>query len=219
MDSPEAFLQQLAREHVERGDPLGWFDRLYAAAEGDPRRVPWAQLAPRPQFVEWAQRTALRGDGRRALLIGCGLGDDAVECARLGFRVRAFDISPVAIDWCRRRFPEQAGLFEVGDLFHPPADWAAAFDFVLEAHTVQALPRDLHRRAMEAIAEFLAPGGTLFVLARGRDAADPAVGPPWLLTRDDLAAYPAVGLTEVSFEDWTDSGIPPARRFRVIYRR
>ncbi|MCC5670705.1 class I SAM-dependent methyltransferase [Nostoc sp. CHAB 5784] len=41
--------------------------------------------------------------GQKALVIGCGLGDDAEAIASLGFEVTAFDISPTAIAWCQER--------------------------------------------------------------------------------------------------------------------
>jgi ubiquinone/menaquinone biosynthesis C-methylase UbiE len=36
--------------------------------------------------------------GSRALVVGCGFGDDAVRLARLGFRVSAFDLSPESLE-------------------------------------------------------------------------------------------------------------------------
>ena len=52
--------------------------------------MPWADLAPNPRLVR-----ALAGaaDGRRAIVIGCGLGDDAEHVASLGLTTMAFDVS------------------------------------------------------------------------------------------------------------------------------
>jgi hypothetical protein len=69
------------------------------------------------------------------------------------------------------------------------------------------------------IASFVAPGGTLLVFARGRDPHEPEGMMPWPLTRGELAEFEAHGLKEVSFEDYTDTEDPPARRFRVTYSR
>jgi ubiquinone/menaquinone biosynthesis C-methylase UbiE len=41
--------------------------------------------------------------GRRILVVGCGLGDVALNLARNGAAVDAFDVSPKAIDICRQR--------------------------------------------------------------------------------------------------------------------
>ena len=221
MDERPVDLQDLVRrlseEHLRRGDSVGWFEALYAAARGDPRHIPWAGLEPRPQLVEWGDRTDLRGEGRRALVVGCGLGDDAEELARRGFRVLAFDVSPTAIAWCRTRFPASTIAWEVADLFAPPEAWTRAFEWVLEEHTVQALPPERHREAMTRIAGFVAPGGTLFVLARARDEGPTPPGPPWVLARSELAAYVEAGLREVGLEDLTE-GAPPVCRFRVVYQ-
>jgi hypothetical protein len=39
--------------------------------------VPWARDGPNPVLVEWTRARALAGEGRRALVVGTGLGDDA----------------------------------------------------------------------------------------------------------------------------------------------
>ncbi|MDP9353879.1 MAG: hypothetical protein M3R02_01090 [Chloroflexota bacterium] len=79
----------LAAESLIRNDPLGWFQPLYAGADGDRAAIPWADLAPNPHLVDWFARTGRRGNGERALVVGCGLGDDAEELASQGFDVDA----------------------------------------------------------------------------------------------------------------------------------
>src|SRR4051812_4418895 len=103
-DPHRATARELAAMHLQRGDPLGWFDALYRAAAGQPAIIPWADLRPNPHLVEWLSSTASRP--RRALVIGCGLGDDAEFLASLGWSVVAFDISAEAIRWARQRFPQ-----------------------------------------------------------------------------------------------------------------
>src|SRR5579883_2301910 len=105
------------------------FEQLYAEANArdDPNAVPWARLAPNPLLVDWLQQRDIQGDGRPALVVGCGLGDDAEELARAGFRVIGIDISPSAVTWARRRFPESAVNYRVVDLFDAPAGFAGAF--------------------------------------------------------------------------------------------
>jgi hypothetical protein len=46
--------------------------------------VPWARDGPNPVLVEWTRARALAGEGRRALVVGTGLGDDAEHLAELG---------------------------------------------------------------------------------------------------------------------------------------
>src|SRR5580698_10130305 len=103
--------QALAKAHLESGDPLGWFDALYSNAHGDEGQVPWADLKPNRNLMSWLARQTKRWN--RAITIGCGLGDDAEELARRGCTVTAFDISPTAVDWWRRRFPESLVDYQV----------------------------------------------------------------------------------------------------------
>lgn len=92
------------------------------------------------------------------------------------------------------------------------------FDFVFEAYTLQVLPPDIRATAIVKIADFVAPGGTLLVVTRARDAADPPGQMPWPLLRDELTLF-SQSLQEAALEDYLDDEQPPVRRFRVEYRR
>jgi len=209
----------LAREHLERGDACGWFEPLYAEAQGDAGIVPWADLVPNPGLIRWLEREDVCGDGRRALKVGCGLGDDAECLADRGFVVTAFDISPTAIGWCRKRFPASGVEYAVEDLFAPPGAWINGFDFVLESYTLQVLPPALRQPAMKHIAGFAAPGGRVLVITRARERSDPEGQMPWPLRREEVEQFRRFGLSEKSFEDYVDDEDPPVRRFRVEYVR
>jgi hypothetical protein len=139
--------------------------------------------------------------------------------ARWGLDVVAFDVAATAIAWARRRFPGSAVRYEVGDLLSPPGAWTRAFDFVFEAYTLQSLPQAVRPTAIDRLAGFVAPGGTLLVIARGRDEREPIVGPPWPLAASELEPIEAAGLEAVRFEDYADDETPPQRRFRVQYGR
>jgi ubiquinone/menaquinone biosynthesis C-methylase UbiE len=209
----------IAREFTQRGDPMGWFERLYVTADGDPRNIPWADMTPNPGLVEWLDRKALAGSGRKALVVGCGLGDDAEELSRRRFQVVAFDISPSAIDWSRKRFPHSSVEYCVADVFEPAPSWEAAFDFVFEAYTLQTLPIDLRPTAIARISRFVGRGGVLLLLSRGRKPEEDPGAMPWPLTRDELSPFQRAGLTEASFEEYWDGEDPRVRRFRVELRR
>jgi len=198
---------------------LGWFEELYAQANGDASIIPWADLIPNPNLAAWLDKHKIRGEGRKALKIGCGLGDDAEELARRGFDTTAFDISPSAIAWCKRRFPETSVLYVIADLFIAPGNWRSAFDFVLEAYTLQVLPMSFRQKAVEKIASFIKPGGTLLVIARARERTEEEGRMPWPLTREDVNGFKSCGLMEKSFEDYMDNEEPRVRRFRIVYEK
>ena len=121
-------------------DETAWFEQLYAAAETGDAQVPWFRGGPNPFLEQWVRERAGDGRGRRALVIGTALGDDAEMLAARGFAVTAFDVAPTAIERARRRFPSSSVEYVVADLLDLPAEWHGAFDLVAEAITVQALP-------------------------------------------------------------------------------
>ena len=211
--------RDLARKHIVDGDALGWFEVLYAQADGDPSFIPWADLKPNPNLVDWLDATHIQGRGRKALKVGCGLGDDAEELARRGFQTTAFDISETAISWCHRRYPHSSVAYLVDDLHNAPTEWHGGFLLVVESYTLQVLPPNLRHKAIRCITEFVAPGGTLLVITRGRDSTESEGKMPWPLTREELTVINDSGLKEVRFEDYFDNEDPPVRRFRAVYRR
>lgn len=150
-------------------------------------------------------------------MVAVGLGDDAEVLAASGFRVTAFDIADTAIQWAKSRFPDSTVQYAVADLFDPPSNWQNLFDFVFESSTLQALPYKLRAAAIEKIASFVAPGGTLLVVTLGRDEHDDAGQLPWPLTRCELDAFVGCGLQALSFRDVTN---PEGRRvFVATYRQ
>lgn len=193
------------------------FEDIYQSAGGDLASIPWATLAPNPALQQWLAGQAAP-DGARALVVACGLGDDAEELARLGYRVTAFDVSPTAIELCRTRFPESTVDYLVADLFDLPDTWTESFDVVVEIRTLQSLPPELRERAALAIAQTVSPGGRAFVRTAAREPNEPLTSRPWPLTRAELDAFTKAGLIERELRDEP----PRAGRFRTftaVYQR
>ena len=212
--------RRLAGEALAAGEPTGWFEPLYAAAEAGRAVIPWDRGIPHQLLVAWARSTGLDGNGRPALVVGCGLGEDAEFVATPGFDTVAFDVSASAIRAARRRFPESAVHYVTADLLHPPPSWRYAFDRVVESMTLQALPDPPRREAIPNVGRMVAPGGTLLVIARARDeGSDPGAGPRWSLTRAEIDAVTATGLRPVRIEELRDQGPPATHRWLVLYRR
>lgn len=212
--------KRLAAEFTEKGDPTGWFDVLYRAAGGNEGAIPWAHLSANPLLTEWLTRHHIGSEGKSALVVGCGLGDDAEALARAGFAVTAFDISPEAIRWCQRRFPDSQVHYAVANLLALPDEWSQHFDLIVEAYTLQSLPEEALRiQAAENLARCVAPGGALLVICRGREQHEDRGTMPWPLTRVELAIFAQLGLREVAFEDLLDQEKPAVRHFRVHLQR
>ena len=212
-----ATARELVAAHLQQGDPLGWFDALYRRADGQAAVIPWADLRPNPHLVEWLSSAAL--SPRQALVIGCGLGDDAELLASLGWSVVAFDISAAAIRWARERFPQSKVDYRIVDLFDAPGDWRRQFDLVVEAYTLQVLPTALRAQAVPVIGEWVSIGGLLCLIARGRSESDPPGEMPWPLTEREVRAFEKMGLDSKIFEDYMDREEPAVRRFRAVFSR
>ena len=213
------------------GDPTGWFERLYADAADGLAAVPWDRTAPHPVLVDWVRARDLDPAGRLALVVGFGLGADAEYVAGLGYNTTAFDISPSAVRTVRERFPRSPVRYVAADLLDPPAQWRAAFDLVVESNTVQSLPPSVQPRAIGQLAGLVAGGGTLIVIAIGRDAPPGQVdgvesrgqglqgGPPWPLTPEQFDAFSGHGLQPIQVEELPHPDGPPTRRWRAEFHR
>jgi SAM-dependent methyltransferase len=188
IDDPDAHARQLAAE----SGPTQWFEELYRQARQGDAVVPWDSGTPHALLVDWARDRD--GAGRRALVVGAGLGRDSEHLASRHYDTVAFDISPTAIESTRARYPATKVHYRTADLLDPPAEWRHAFDLVLESLTVQALPVHLHDEAIERVTSFVAPGGTLLVISGARDPGPTPDGPPWPLTRDEIDRFAADGL-------------------------
>src|SRR5688500_9007499 len=165
------------------------FEAIYAGAEGGAAQPPWDYGAPRPQLVEWAETHELAGDGREALVVGCGYGADAEFLALRGFRTTGFDFAPTAIAGARRKHPATEVTYLVADVLDLPREWEGKFDLVVESLTVQSMPPAQHPVAARSIAALVAPQGTLLVLATAREDGSEVTGPPWPLSRAEIDVF------------------------------
>ncbi len=211
--------KEIQTAYAERGDALGWFDALYREAGGDNGKIPWADLEPNKYLRRFAEQTDLRGNNRRALVVGCGLGDDARFLHDLGFNVTAFDISQAAIEWARRLHAATDIRFVTADLFAAPREWFQQFEFVLEVYTIQPLPLEMRSKVIDAIANFVEFRGRLIVVTRGREDDEIPLEMPWALSRRDLARFEANQLKQIHFEEMLGEETPPIKRFVVEYEK
>lgn len=180
---------------IQEDRPSDWFEPLYASSNRSGDGVPWANMDTHPSFRSWLAQNPLEGTGKLALVVGCGMGDDAIELESHGFQVIAFDISETAINYCKERFPHSDVEFMHADLLENRPEWQRQFDFVLEIFTVQALPPKYEGELIQKISDFVAPGGRLIVVAEvGGEERSFENGPPWLLTPQHIDSFAACGL-------------------------
>lgn len=208
--------RRLAKRAVSEGQPLRWFEQLYAAARDGEVAVPWANLEVNPHLKSWKllDPTLMR----RTLVVGCGYGDDAEWLADRGCEVTGFDISEAAVEHCRVRFPAGRVRYVVANLLDPPTEWLdSPFDLVVEAYTIQALPpaSGERRAAMKMLPNLTK--GTLLVIARGREDNEDEGVMPWPLRRSEFDPLYLHGMQEDLFEDYLDLEDPPIRRFRATF--
>lgn len=206
---PEDAWRPLVEERLAAGDPCGWFERAYAAAVARGERLPWQEGAPHPWLAAWLDAPIHAPPGRRALLVGCGVGDDVAPLVARGYDVTALDIAPTAMAWARRRAAhrgdgsDRAVAWHTGDLLALDEALVGAFDLVVELHTVPWLPGVVRDAAMTAIGGAVAPGGVALVITElATSEADRASlpGPPWPQAPSELAAYRAGGLVRLALE-------------------
>jgi SAM-dependent methyltransferase len=220
---PEEHAASLAHAAIASGDATGWFEQVYADAAAGKTSVPWDRGRANELLVQWASGQYRAGplraaDGARALVVGCGLGEDAEYIATLGFATTAFDIAPTAIAAARSRFPGSPVDYQVADLLAPPNLWWQAFELVVESITVQALPDPPRAAALARLGEFVVPGGTLIVIARRREPGAADSGPPWSLTRAEIDSIATDGLRQVSAKTIEPLTVP-SRRWLAEFRR
>lgn len=204
---------------ANRGRASDWFEPLYADADGDANQVPWALPGAVPYLTDWLRQNEVAGAGRSAVVVGCGLGDDAEALAKAGFTVTGFDISKSAIAWAKDRFPHSSVNYVTADLFNLPADWLGKFDLVFDFRTIQALPLSIRPEVIEKIAALGASQGTVLIATYMRgDDEDPGEDAPWPLSFDELAQFEKVGLEVVKQERFTNKESRFRNRTLTQYR-
>ena len=211
--------REMVRSFQERDDPTGWFDSIYSDAEGDHNAVFWADLAPNPYLVEWLKQHQLNGTKKKAIAIGCGVGDDAEVMAKYGYEVTAFDIAPSAIALCQNRYKKTSVNYLVADLFDYPEEWFEAFDLVYECNTIQVLPGKYREQARDAMISFLAENADILVSCRSRNSGEQEDMIPLPLDRAEIDGFVRSGLIEKNFVAYDDDQNPQVPHFWAWYTR
>ena len=217
--SPEEY-KKMVKVFQENDNPTGWFDKIYQSANGDYKEVFWADLEPSPYLISWLKEEKITKENKTACVIGCGVGDDAQALSQFGFKVTAFDISPTAIELCKKRFPNSKVTYIVADLFDYPKDWFESFDVVYECNTIQVLPDRYRKKARKAMSSLLAKDGYILVSCRSREEGTMLDVIPLPLSKSEMDEFVTLDkLTEVSFLAYDDTQEPPVPHFFGIYKK
>lgn len=183
---------------VDENKPNDWFENLYSVSNKEGDGVPWANMKTHPTFQHWIDNNILEGNGKTALVVGCGMGDDAVELESHGFKVTAFDVSKSAIALCEKRFPNSKVDFVQADLLEGVSGWYKKFDFVLEIFTIQALPPKYEKLLMQHISDFVSEKGKLMVITEVQSEKRIfEKGPPWLLNSNYIESFESLELKNI----------------------
>ncbi|MEC3907050.1 class I SAM-dependent methyltransferase [Tamlana sp. 2201CG12-4] len=183
---------------IEENKPNDWFETLYSGVTESGDGIPWANMAPHPVFKHWIDQNPIFENEKTALVIGCGLGDDAIELESKGLKVTAFDVSHSAIELCKKRFPNSEVEFIQADLIKGHNDWYKTFDFVLEIFTIQALPPKYEKTLIKNISDFVSDNGKLVVITEiQKEKRTYENGPPWLLNTDYIKSFENCGLKQI----------------------
>ena len=208
----------MVKSYQDNDDPLGWFDSIYTDAEGDYKKVFWADLEPGPYLLEWLEkRSSLQG--KKAIAVGCGVGDDAEALSFAGYEATAFDISPEAIRLCKNRYPDSKVNYLVEDLFNYPKEWAENFDLVYECNTIQVLPGKYRVQARNAMISLMAKDSHLLVSCRSRLKGQQENDIPLPLDKDEIDGFKNCGLSEESFLSYDDTQTPNVPHFFACYKK
>ena len=195
----------------EHNKASAWFDDLYKNNKTTQENIPWAKQATNPLLQTYLDDNVEHKG--TALVIGCGLGDDAIALEIAGYEVTAIDVSQTALDLAQERFTDTNIKFIKQDIF----EYKEVFDFVFEALTIQSLPLEFRDKMIKAVANTVDVGGKLLLVAHKREEI--FSGPPWPLSKEEIDSFKNHGLHEVSHELHTEKSKISNTRFRVLYSR
>lgn len=108
------------------------------------QNLQWFSEAPSPIVTETVSAFSV-SPRSKMLEIGCGEGRDAYPLLAKGYDLLATDVSPEAISFCRRKFPDFASHFQVFDCIAGKLN--DRFDFIYAVAVLHMLVSDEDRDA------------------------------------------------------------------------
>jgi len=192
-----------------------WFNELYKKYKNNHQDIPWARLEVNPLLESYLN--SQDSHTGTALVIGCGLGDDARALEIAGYNVVAIDVSDAALESAKERFPDSKVNFVKQDIFEMPEEYRDSFDFVFEAFTIQSLPIIFREKMIKSIINTIDINGKLLVVAHKKEKNFP--GPPWPLQEDEVNLFSLHGMKELSNEVHNEDSHISSKKFRILYKK
>ena len=129
------------------------------------QNLQWFYDDPTPIVMETIHKFNIRQD-QTILELGCGEGRDAAPLLNQGYSLLATDISPAAICYAQRKWPEFADHFSVLDCIG--GDVAEKYDFIYAVAVIHMLVEDSDRDQFYTfIREHLNPSGIALICTMG----------------------------------------------------
>ena len=139
------------------------YDDRYRQVHG--QDLQWFYDDPTPIVAQTIEERKLT-KRHKLLELGCGEGRDAAPLLKAGYDLLATDISPAAIAYAQKKWPEFSGNFAVLDCV--AGDLPQKFDFIYAVAVLHMLVEDDHRDAFYSfICSHLAPGGIALICTMG----------------------------------------------------
>ena len=137
-------------------------DRYKTAHE---KGVSWEQMKNTPIVMDIINRYHLHPE-QSLLEIGCGEGRDSATVLENGFHLMATDISPEAIDYCKKKMPDFESKFMVLDCLS--SDLNEKFDFIYSIAVVHMFVLDEDRNGFyQFIRSHLKSDGIALICSMG----------------------------------------------------
>ena len=125
----------------------------------------WFYDEPTAIVMEMIRKYKVRPD-QAILELGCGEGRDAYPLLKAGYHLLATDISPSAIAYAKKKWPEYADHFAVLDCV--TGDTPEKYDFIYAVAVVHMLVEDTDRDGFYSfIRNHLNPGGIALICTMG----------------------------------------------------
>lgn len=157
----------------------GFWNDIYA--DGHP---PWDMASPAPPLVAALEKLPTPPGGR-ALVPGCGYGNEAILLGEMGWSVTAVDFAPAAVERVAKRAEGLSVSVLERDIFGLEQDFAGYFDLVLEHTCYCAIPPAMRGEYARVMATTLKEKGGLV----GLFWEVAGEGPPYSADPEDIRGH------------------------------